>query len=34
MRLGSASVAFVLNLKTNDEGWECDNDKTYTASCS
>ena len=28
---GSASVAFVLNFKTNDEGWEGDNDKTYTA---
>ena len=28
---GSASVAFVLNLKTNDEGWEGDTDKTYTA---
>ena len=28
---GFASVAFVLNFKTNDEGWEGDNDKTYTA---
>ena len=28
---GSASVAFVLNFKTNDEGWEGDTDKTYTA---
>ena len=28
---GSASVAFVLNFKTNSEGWDGDTDKTYTA---
>ena len=28
---GSASVAFVLNFKTNNEGWDGDTDKTYTA---
>ena len=27
---GSASVAFVLNFKTNNEGWDGDTDKTYT----
>ena len=29
--LAPPGVAFVLNFKTNDEGWEGDNDKTYTA---